>query len=251
MKKWLVSAAAITTGFCVLSYTVNAETYPQQATNWQVTFNGNALTSNYTSAAIQESIQGMQPGDDANFEINLNNRHDIPVDWYMENTVLHSFEDTGKTNGGAYSYVLTYYPTQGNPVLLYSSNTVGGEGAKDGQVGLYQATNALDQYLYLERIPSGGKSRMLLHVELDGETQINEYQDTRAELEIDFAVEVPETIPDEPGTVKPTQGHGKRIIYVPNTADPYKAMPYFIAGGISLILFALSAYLLWHTKDEK
>jgi hypothetical protein len=94
---------------------------------------------------------------------------------------------------------------------------------------------------------------MLLHVELDGETQINTYQDTEARLEIDFAVELPEVEPDKPNSVTPTQGTGnrKRIIYVPNTADPYKALPYLITGILSLILFACSAYLLWRTREEK
>ena len=254
MKKWLTGLCAMTTGFCLLSYTVNAETYPTTPTNWQVTFNGTALQSNFTTATIQESIQGMQPGDDANFEINLANNYSTPVDWYMENEVIASFEDTSVAKGGAYSYVLTYYPTTGAPQLLYTSNTVGGEGAAaDGSVGLYQATNALDEYLYLERIPSGGKAKMLLHVELDGETQINAYQDTEARLEIDFAVELPQVEPDKPNSVTPSQGtvSRKRIIYVPNTSDPYKALPYLITGILSLILFACSAYLLWRTREEK
>ena len=149
---------------------------------------------------------------------------------------------TSVARGGAYSYVLTYYPTAGEPQLLYTSNTVGGEGtAADGSMGLYQATNALDEYLYLERIPAGGKSRMVLHVELDGETQINAYQDTEARLEIDFAVELPEVSGEEPKEVTPSQGHGRRIIYV----------PYLITGILSLILFACSAYLLWRTREEK
>ena len=252
MKKWLAGLTAATAGFCLLSSTVSAETYPLKPTNWQVTFTGNALESNYNSAAIQESIQGMQPGDDANFEINLTNSFSRPVDWYMENEVIASFEDTSVARGGAYSYVLTYYPTAGEPQLLYTSNTVGGEGtAADGSMGLYQATNALDEYLYLERIPAGGKSRMVLHVELDGETQINAYQDTEARLEIDFAVELPEVSGEEPKEVTPSQGHGRRIIYVPNTSDPYKALPYLITGILSLILFACSAYLLWRTREEK
>lgn len=253
MKKWLAGLSAVTAGFCVLSTAVHAETYPTTATNWQVTFTGNALQSNFTTATIQESIHGMQPGDDANFEIHLSNNYSTAVDWYMENKVFKSFEDTSVAKGGAYSYDLTYYPTSGAPVLLYTSNTVGGEGAAaDGKtVGLYQATDALDEYLYLEQIPSGGRSRVLLHVKLDGETQINSYQDTEAALQIDFAVELPETIPDKPNSVKPSSGTGRRIIYVPNTSDPYKAMPYFITGLLSLILFVCSAYLLWRTRDEK
>ena len=81
----------------------------------------------------------------------------------------------------------------------------------------------------------------------------NAYQDTEARVEIDFAVEVPEVITEEPNTVKPSAGtgSGRRIVYIPNTSDPYKALPYFITGILSLILFACSAYLLWRTREEK
>lgn len=252
MKKLLSCLTAVTAGFCLLSYTVNAETYPTTPTNWQVTFTGTALQSNYTTAAIQESIHGMQPGDDANFEIHLKNNHSSPVDWYMENDVIRAFEDTEVARGGAYTYTLTYYPTTGAPREIYNSNTVGGEDATGG-LGLYEASSALDEYMYLEQIPSGGASRMTLHIELDGETQINAYQDTEARVEIDFAVEVPEVITEEPNTVKPSAGtgSGRRIVYIPNTSDPYKALPYFITGILSLILFACSAYLLWRTREEK
>ena len=252
MKKWSAGLTAAVTGFCLLSYTVNAETYPTTPTNWQATFTGTEIQCNYTTAAIQESIHGMQPGDDANFEIHLTNNHSSAIDWYMENTVLDSFERTAADNGGAYTYELTYYPTSGAPKVLYTSDTVGGDKVgQNGELGLVQATDALNDYIYLEQAPSGGKSRMMLHVELDGETQINKYQDTDAALQIIFAVEVPKTIPDKPDSVKPTVGTGKRIIYVPNTSDPYKALPYLITGALSLILFACSAYMLWKTRDEK
>lgn len=263
MKKWLISAAAITTGLCVLSWPVHAENYPEEDTDWQVWFNaaGNKLESNYTTADIQESIQGMQPGDTADFEINIQNRYKTPVDWYMENRVLQSFEDSTTASGGAYTYRLTYVDSSGTDNVLYYSNTVGGEGSGDetGGVGLHQATNALSpaaegedtEYIFLERIGSGKRAQMKLHIELDGETQINSYQDTEAALQVDFAVEVPETEPGKPDVIKPKEGHGKRIIYIPNTADNFRALPYMISGLISLVLFVLSAYLLYRTKDEK
>ena len=259
MKKWLIRTVAITTGLCVLSWTVHAENYPTEDTNWQVWFNaaGNKLESNYTTKDFQDTVSGMQPGDTADFEINIQNRYSTPVDWYMENSVIRSFENSyAGASGGAYTYTLTYYPSTGGTNVLYDSNKVGGEGsgAATGGVGLNEATNALgsdDDYIFLQRIPSGSRSRMLLHVALDGETQINTYQDTQAALQIDFAVEVPETEPGTPDVIKPGQGSRRRIIYVPNTADPFQALPYMIAGLLSLILFAISAYLLWRTREEK
>ena len=257
MKKWLISTAAITTSLCVLSWPVNAEHYPDKETDWQVYFNaaGNHLIDNYTQGDIQESIQGMQPGDVADFEINLENKYKTPVDWYMENKVLKSFEDSTTASGGAYSYKLTYVTSKGADNVLYDSNTVGGEGVdadeQVGGVGLHEATDALDDWLFLEQIPSKGTAKMILHVELDGETQINNYQDTEAVLNVQFMVEIPETKPGEPDEIVPSVGHRKRIIYIPNTEDPFKALPYVISGLISLILFALTAYTLWRTRDEK
>ena len=238
MKKLWISLTAIVTGFGLLSTTVQAETYPQTPTDWQVTFTGSELQSNFTTAAIQESLQGMQPGDDANFVIKLNNKYGDAVDWYMENEVINSFEDTDVARGGAYTYELVYYPASGPARTLYTSNTVGGEDTSGG-LGLYEATTALDDYIYLERIGSGQSSRLELHVLLDGETQINAYQDTKAKLEMDFAVEIPEKVPGKPG-----QGTGRRKIYVPNTGDTRKAAPYIISGLLSLVLFAWCAYRL-------
>jgi len=251
MKKWSAGIIAVTAGFCLLSYTVNAETYDTSGKNYNVTFNGNALVSNFSTGTFQEELHGMQPGDDANFVINLNNQYSTPVDWYMENKVIKSFEDQTTATNGAYSYELTYYPAAGDPKVLYTSRTVGGDDTVGG-IGLHEATTALgDEYLYLDRIATGGNSRIVLNVALDGETQINNYQDTEAILNMVFAVELPKTEPGEPNSVKPAVGTGRRIIYVPNTSDPYKAMPYFITGLLSLILFVCSAYLLWRTRDEK
>ncbi len=254
MKKWLVSLTAMTTGLCLLSYTVNAETYDTTGKNYNVTFNGNALVSNYSTGAFQEQIQGMQPGDDAIFEISLKNQYDTPVDWYMENNVIKSFEDQTTASDGAYTYKLDYYSPSGVRTELYNSEFVGGD-SDDGNVGgqgLHEATTALgEEYLYLDRIATGANSRVVLRVALDGETQINNYQDTEAIVNLIFAVELPKTTPGEPDSVKPSSGTGKRIIYVPNTADPFKALPYFITGLLSLLLFIWSAYLLWRTRDEK
>ena len=257
MKKWFIRLAAITTGLCVLSLPVHAENYPTEKKDWIVWFNaaGNKLESNFTTADIQESIQGMQPGDTADFEINLENRFKTAADWYMQNDVIKKFEDTETARGGAYTYRLTYVTAGGAQNVLYESKTIGGEGSGEdtGGIGLDEATNALDEeeFLFLERIPSQQKAKMLLHIEMDGETQINGYQDTEAAVQITFAVEVPEVKPDKPDEVKPREEHRKRIIYVPNTSDNFVALPYMICGVVSVILFVICAVLLRRTKDEK
>ena len=261
MKKWLISAAAVTTGLCVLSWPVHADDYhpqPADGSEWNVTFNeaGTTLVSNFTTDSVQDVVNEMQPGDDVYFEINLVNSYKTPVDWYLKNEVTDTFEAIEQASGGAYSYTLTYTSPSGADQTLYTSDTVGGEldesAVKPDEEGLEEATNALkDEWLYLDRIATNGKAQVVIHVGLDGETQINGYQDTAGALNAQFAVEIPETEPGKPDVIKPSSGRGRRIIYVPNTSDPFKALPYMICGLLSLILFALSAYLLWRTREEK
>ena len=59
MKKWSAGIIAVTAGFCLLSYTVNAETYDTSGKNYNVTFNGNALVSNFSTGTFQEELHGM------------------------------------------------------------------------------------------------------------------------------------------------------------------------------------------------
>ena len=75
----------------------------------------------------------------------------------------------------------------GGETVLYSSEVVGGEGAKEE--GLHQATNGLEDYFYLGRLSKDEQAMIRLYVQLDGETQGNAYQDTLAKLQMNFAVE--------------------------------------------------------------
>ena len=46
-----------------------------------------------------------------------------------------------------------------------------------------------EDYFFLERLDKGEKGTVSLFVKLDGETQGNDYQDTLARLQMNFAVE--------------------------------------------------------------
>ena len=58
-----------------------------------------------------------------------------------------------------------------------------------GGVGLHEATGALQNYFYLDSLKTGQSGTITLYVALDGETQGNSYQDTLADLQMNFAVE--------------------------------------------------------------
>ena len=181
----LVMAAVMTVG---MGTTVSAEDF-QGERSWRVEFNGDGVESNFRSSELAEEIYRIQPGDTIELQVGIGNTGSGETDWYMTNEVLQSLEDTQSVaEGGAYGYELVYAAPDGEETVLYSSETVGGEDTAGGE-GLHQATGALEDYFYLGRLESGEEGRVLLTVELEGETQGNDYQDTLARLQMNFAVE--------------------------------------------------------------
>ncbi len=187
------------------------------SSKWKVSFTeAKEMESNFKATDLDEIIYGMQPGDTAVLKMNLENENPVTTDWYMTNKILYSLEDRSQnadTNGGAYTYRLVYTDKDGEKRVLFDSDTVGGEGESKAGEGLRQATNALDDYLYLDTLATGDTGFLTLRVGLDGETQGNDYQDTLADLQMNFAVELnesnrqgpPPTPTNRPGaTVRPT-----------------------------------------------
>ena len=192
---------------------------------WSVTFNteGKALVPNFTTTEFQNIFKSMQPGDDAEVILNLTNSYADAVNWYMDNDVLSSLEESGDsaTAGGSYSYILTYVSPNSDvgTIELYNSNAVGGEytnartnvGLKEinnGYLQDYDANNVNSKgeaYFYLDQLAKDQTGRITLYVKLDGETQGNAYQDTLAELEMKFAVDLnAETTPTPAPSGSPT-----------------------------------------------
>ncbi len=189
-----------------LAIPVHAETFYGDE-NWNVAFTPEKeMASTFTTADINDVVSGMQPGDNVIITLKLQNTNPTATDWYMQNEVLYSLEDrsaNSQTGGGAYTYRLVYTDTDGEVNVLFDSDTVGGESAEDviahmGE-GLHGATNALKDYFYLDTIYNGQGGTITLEVALDGETQGNDYQDTLADLQMEFAVELREDLPDRPG----------------------------------------------------
>lgn len=206
-----------------------ADTYPQQDTDWRVTFDGEALTSNYDASVLQAALKGMEPGDEASLTFTLVNNYGEAVDWWMENEVIKSLEDQSKTaKNGAYTYEVTYTPASGGSAqVLYSSDQVGGE--QTVRPGMHEATDALKDYLWLEQIPANGTAKLTIYFALDGETQSNLYQDTLAKLKVDFAVELP--------------GSGAAKTMSPKTGDDSNLTVWILLAAASAIVLLLLAVL--------
>ncbi|MCR4617167.1 MAG: hypothetical protein K5669_03140 [Lachnospiraceae bacterium] len=210
--------------------------------NWNVFFTADEkMESTFSSSTMSDQISGMQPGDTAIFTVNLGNNNSNTTDWYMTNKVLYSLEDRSKnsgTKGGAYTYLLTYTSPSGTVSTIFDSETIGGEGSSAAGTGLHQATEALKDFFYLDTLENGQKGKITLKIELDGETQGNDYQDTLADLQMNFAVMLRTAGETEDGGGTET-GKERTPRYV-QTGDETNLKPFFIiAGGSALVLFVL------------
>ena len=190
MKKKILCLAMMAMMVVGTTMTVNAEDF-KGSQEWLADFKGDKIESNFTSAAIADEILQILPGDTITLEVSIQNSSEDETDWYMTNEVLETLEESkDSAEGGAYTYILTYKGADGTETVLYSSDTVGGEGTvAENLEGLHQATDSLEDYFFLERLDKGEKGTVSLFVELDGETQGNDYQSTLARLQMNFAVE--------------------------------------------------------------
>ena len=172
----------------------------------------------------------------------------------MTNEVLQSLEDTQSVaEGGAYGYELIYVDPDGEETVLYSSDTVGGEDTTGGE-GLHQATGALEDYFYLGRLESGENGRVLLTVELEGETQGNDYQDTLARLQMNFAVEEvePNTVVEQGEDNVINRVVKKVVTTAPKTGDPTQMLGLCAAALVSgIVLLILAVVSMKKRRDDR
>lgn len=245
--------------------TAYAETFSSD-TPWEVSFTqNNKMVSNFKTKDMDDILKGLQPGDTAKFSISLSNENNATTNWYMTNKVLYSLEDRSNneaTAGGGYSYKLVYHDQANKENVLFDSTTVGGEVISAAGEGLHEATSALQDYFMLDTLKKGQGGRIDLTVSLDGETQGNDYQDTLADLQMNFAVELnDEPTPHSTGntpnttgtppTTKPPSTTPPRTTIV-KTGDDTNMIPYFIIAGVSgVLLLLLGIYGVKSRKKEK
>ena len=204
---------------------------------WKVTFTEDSkMESNFKTADLDRAVYSMQPGDEMILSLALENGNKTATDWYMKNEVLSSLEEGSVGRGGAYTYVLTYAAQDGGETVLFSSDTVGGDSTEGGE-GLHEATGALEEYFYLDTLKTGQKGTVTLKVGLDGETQGNDYQNTLADLQMNFAVEL-----NPSGTAPSTPG-GRGVGTVVKTGDDTALTPLILAATVSgILLLVLCVY---------
>ncbi len=235
MKRKIISFFALLALMCFFAGGVFAKTFRGED-DWHVEFTPEAkMVSTFSTADMDDLILGMQPGDDAIITLKLKNEHRETTNWYMTNKVLSSLEDRSKTaSGGAYTYTLTYVGMDGEEDVLFDSDTVGGENDHQNGEGLNQVTDALEDYFFLDTLKTGESGTITLRVALDGETQGNSYQDTLADLQMNFAVELAENT-----TTVVTTGDND-------------LMPYIIAAAVAgVLLLSFAVYSVYSRRQAR
>ena len=207
-------------------------------------FTGSDIESDFSSEEIADAVTNMQPGDDLYVEITYRNDSKKKTDWYMANEVLQTLEKadsarkvpegTGTPENGGYTYTLIHKNNKGKEKVLFSNEEVGGEAKPANMEGLEQATNALDDWFYIQRISKGQKGTLSLHIKFDGETEVNDYMDTDGGVMFKFAVDIPK---------EGTPGDGDKPDYQQTkTGDSFPLWPFLLMmlAGLALLLLLLS-----------
>ncbi len=217
--------------------------------DWSVRFtNDKKMVSTFKTSDLNDAIYGIQPGDNVIITLELKNENNTATDWYMTNEVLYSLEDrsaNSATGGGAYTYKLAYTAPDGTVTSLFDSDTVGGEGASGAGEGLHQATDALSDYFFLDTLKKGQSGKITLEVALDGDTQGNDYQNTLADLQMNFAVELNTAGTDTPNTNPGTRGN------IVRTGDEMTLTPFIIVACVTGTLLLLFAFYAQREREKE
>ena len=222
----------------MMSQAAFAETY----NGGTFSFDGNDIKNTKADSSIDEAIRNLEPGDSVTFRFEYSNDCNDETEWYLENEVVKTLEEMGGKNGG-YTYKLVNYSVAEGKVTIFDSEAVAGEDSEnpdESDTGLKSATNATEDWLYIDTLKSGESGSTELTVALDGESQANSYQATDGQLRIAYAVEKTAT----GGTVY-KHVPGKPI----NTGDNSNLMTPILMFIGAVVLMALAIFSF--RKDRK
>ena len=240
---------------------VNITAYAETShgkSDWSVVFTKDKkMEANFKTSDLDEVIYGLQPGDNVIITLKLKNENTSATDWYMTNKVLYSLEDrsaNGGTSGGGYTYRLVYTDHTGAETVLFDNDTVGGETVSAAGTGLHEATNALQDYFYLDTLKKEEGGSIALEVALDGETQNNDYQDTLADLQMNFAVELRPSSPSGGGgggNPSPIDLLRSNVVCMSGVQTGDMTRPLVYAGIMTVSGLLLLALAVWFFRENR
>lgn len=218
------------------------------AEGWASTYNAaGKMVENYNASEYVDQVSHLQPGDDITFTVSAVHENADAADWYVSNDVITSLENSkADAEGSNYEYLLQWEGPSKEVRTLYDSEHVGGDrdNASDPE-GLNEATDAMDEFIFLENMKKGQSGKITLKVTLDGETEGNAYFDTLAQVKVRFAV--------EPRATEERTVHHERTITqnrsLVRTGDETRLFPLYVAMFVSGV--ALMSLLVWSIRDRR
>ena len=252
MKKLHVIAVLLMAGALMLamSAAVFAESYSFEG---DCAYNGDEIKASFNSDEFAASQKNLEPGDEVSYTLKYTNNSKEVTSWYMRNSVLETLEEAkDAAENGGYTYKLVNVDPQGKETVLFDNSEVGGETKVGDLEGLKQATNATGEYFFIQKLKAGESGQTKLSVALDGETEVNDYMNTRGSLMVSYAVE------------NDTQDEGEDVRVVeqtrtttssgnpgstPRTGDPMDMLKYILMM-VAAVIVGFFAVLSWR-RDRK
>ena len=272
MKKKIINIvlalAVAAAGLMATNITSFAST---QTTGWDVSYDGNGLSSNYD--VNKSTITSVMPGDTVVFEVNYKNDSSAAADFYLSTDIITSLEEknadgsAASISGGAYSYTISYI-LDGATNTLYDSTTVGGDNTT--VIGLKQVQGNLDSnqntFFSVGRVTNGKAGTVVIEIKLDGNSQDNAYMQKLAELDVKFGVEAVSTAvaenvvtTTETKSVVYTIPGGTEVVVLEEPAIPLAnnpitgdaVLPIFICGSMLILGLLLIVFYFWLSKKQR
>jgi len=204
----LVLALALTVlGLIGQINTVEAKT--NEDINWDVTFNGSKVESNFSQKVTNNVISSVMPGDTIVYTVNYSSS--VAADFYLNADIINTLEekaadesDSADAKEGAYTYTITYGPN-GTENTVYDSKLIGVDEVNTIK-GLKQVDGE-DKFFELGRVTPGFGQKVKITIQLDGNSQDNSYMFKLAALEVKLGAQ---TVPQN--TVI-TNTNTKKVVY--------------------------------------
>lgn len=194
MKKMTRSITLLLSLLMVLMMSQAAFAEPYSVDGGTYTFNGSQISNGAAASSIDAAIKDLEPGDTVSLTYKYVNKdsESEETDWYLNNQILDTLEDT-KATGGGYSYKLVNHGKSTGNVTLFDSNAVGGQDTSIDE-GLKQVNKAItgdggEKFIYIDTLAYGEGGSTEIIITLEGESQPNSYETKTAELSVAYAVE--------------------------------------------------------------
>lgn len=250
MKRIIMIIGLITS----LLFGTNTVAFAQETPT--VTFDGSSeMKYNYDNTQnFGTAFEEMLPGESRTQEILLKNDYTRGVDFYMQQEVIRSFEDTVEASGAAYDISLVLVKGQERTQIFGGGEDAGRIGGDEE--GLANLNDAVDGWVYLTDLNAGEVASLQLTVTLDGESNTNAYQDASGTFEFQFRAtyDDPETVYEKGETqfvTKEVKGQNT-ITRIRSTIKTGDQAPIVLFGAsAALAVFVLIFLVVRHRKGKE